>query len=392
MAGPKIPTTKELTEQNVANYESKINQTVPLTPQAFARVISAAQSMSGTGLFKYGADRTKENLAITASIEGLSNIGREHGVFQKQAQACNLRIQLEASPATEVDATNKFTGDANGEEYTPDASGQEDGGFIELSVTADDPGTQGNLSVDDTLTIRTQVPGVSRSAVVIEVVKLGTNLEETETYRARVLFEIRTQGGGGNAADFKRWAELVPGVKRAYPYSGRPLSQGTLQPIERSVFVEAQEALAVDGIAPPELLADVRESITRNAESSKTNQPLGLTDETLFVVSIFRSEFFVEIRGFDVEASKIFQAKLDIETELERYFRSLFPFVDSVDPPVDQNNKITTLTVSTTVQDILNTVGGTATSIGVGQFEGVFFSFFTLNQGQLAKLGSVNYA
>jgi hypothetical protein len=392
MPGPKIPTTKEVTETNVANYEAAINQTVPLTNQAFARVQSAAQAMNHTGLYKYGADAVKENLALTASKSGLTVIGKEHNVFQKGAVSAVLKVRIPAAPGTVITAANKYIGFANGEFYTPDADGVEEDGFVIHNVTADDPGDAGNLSVGAQVTLQNQVPGAGRSGDVIEVVTLGVEEEELETFRARVLFEIRTQGGGGNAADYKRWGELVPGVKRCYPYSGRPLILGTVFPIERTVFVEVEESVAVDGIAPQIILDDVRESIERNAEDGKTNQPLGLTNETLWVESIYRDQFFVEIRGFDVEESKVFQAKQDIETEIDRYFRSLFPFVDSVDPPADQNNIITTLTVSTRVQDILNTVGGTATSIGVGPAEDVFFATFTLNQGQTAKLGLVKYA
>jgi hypothetical protein len=388
----KIPTTKEVTQTNVSNYEAAINQNVPLTPQAFARVISAAQAMSHTGLYKYGADREKENFAISASVEGLTVIGAEYSTPRKGATSARLKVRYPAAPDTVIPATSKYVGTANGELYTPDADGFEVGGFVEQDITADEPGTAANLALDAQVVLQNQVPGAGRSGDVIEILAEGTEQEEVETWRARILFEIRTQGGGGNAADFKRWAELVPGVKRAYPYSGRPLATPPVKPIERSIFVEVEASLQSDGIPSQTILDAVRESITRNAETSKTNQPLGLTDETLWVEPIFRSEFFVEIRGLDIEASKEFQAKQDIETEIERYFRSLFPFVDSVDPPADKNDTVTSLTVSTRVQDILNTVGASATAVGTGPSPGVFFTLFTLNQGQLAKLGAIAYA
>lgn len=392
MAGPQIPTTKELTEQNIANYEAAVGQTVPLNKQALMRQLAAAQATSHTGLYKFGWDRQKENLAISASIDGLTDIGSDHGVIQKPAQSAVFNIRGQAAPSTVIPATNAFIGDANGERYTPDAEGVEAGGYIDMTVTADDTGTEGNLNVGENMTLENQVAGAGRSFDIIEIVQLGTNKEETETYRQRVLFEIRTQGGGGNAADYKRWGELVAGVKRCYPYSGRPIGAGIAKPVERSVFVEVETFLQSDGIPTQTILDAVRESITRDAEDGKTNQPLGLTDGTLYVPAIFRTAFFVEIRGIDVEASKEFAAKQDIETEVDRYFRSLYPFVDSVDPPSAQNNIITSLTVSTTVQSVLSSYGGSAAFIGVGIAPSTFFSTYTLNQGQTAKNGGITYA
>lgn len=387
-----IPTTKQATENNIAKYESALNKSVPLTPQAFLRVIAAAASMNHTGLYKYGADRVKENLAISASEEGLTVLGAEYSTPRKGETPARLKTRIPADPGTVILATNKYVGTANGELYTPDADGIEAGGFIEQDLTADDSGTNGNLGIDAGLTLQSHVPGAGRSADVIEVLALGTEQEELETWRARILFEIRTQGGGGNAADYKRWGELVPGVKRCYPYSGHPADHGTPKPIERTVYVEVETSLQVDGIADQTILDAVRESITRNAETHKTNQPLGLTDETLWIASIYRTDFFVEIRGLDIDPAREYQAKLDIETAVETYFRSLYPFVDSVDAPTDQFDTITSLTVSTTVQNILNTVGGSATFVGVGPAPSVFFAFFTLNQGQTAKNGGIAYA
>jgi hypothetical protein len=387
-----IPTTKQVTETTVANFEAAINQKVPLTPQAFLRVLAAASAMNHTGLYKFGADRVKENLAVSASEEGLTVLGAEYSTPRKGETPAQLKVRIPADPGTVIPATNKYVGTANGELYTPDADAAETGGFIEQDITADDPGTNGNLGIGANLTLQNHVPGAGRSADVIEVLALGTEQEELETWRARILFEIRTQGGGGNAADYKRWSELVPGVKRAYPYSGHPPDHGMPVPIERTVYVEVETSLHVDGIADPTILAAVRESITRNAETGKTNQPLGLTDETLWLASIYRTLFFVEVRGLDIDPTREFDAKADIATNVDAYFRSLYPFVPSVDPPADQFDTITSLTVSTTIQDVLNTYGGSASFIGVGLAPDTFFSFYTLNQGQTAKTGGIKYA
>ena len=65
-----IPTTQQVKDQNLANYESKLNQTSPLTDKAFLRVQSAVEALIFTILFKLIADRAKQALAITATEDG----------------------------------------------------------------------------------------------------------------------------------------------------------------------------------------------------------------------------------------------------------------------------------------------------------------------------------
>jgi uncharacterized phage protein gp47/JayE len=385
-----IPSTKSIADANVARYEAKINQNAPLVDKAFIRVQSVVEAIIATGHYKLGVSAAKQNLALTADFDALVNLGTEYGVPYKYATAANLTVETSATGGVQILQSNVAIGDSNGVRYPVDADATESGGVIVNTITAETTGVIGNLEIGDTGSWQTGVSGASREWSVTAINQLGTEDEDIEVYRARVLAEIRTVGGGGNAVDYRRWAEAVEGVLRAYPYAGNPTGPTTSVPGERTVYVEAQTALDPDGIASTALLATVRDEITTDPVTGLARQPLGMTDETLYVESITRTTFDVTITGLVVDASKETAAKAEITTELDRYFRASLPFVDGVDVPADRNDTITAVTVSTSVQGVLTKYGATAQGVTLIKAAAVVVEYL-LSQGEMAKLGTVNY-
>ena len=149
--GQNIPTTNEMKEQNLANLESRLGQNAPLANKAFLRVIAIMEALQYTSLFKFGANRVKQNLALTATDEGLGKLGVEYGVTRKAAEAAVLTISLPGTNGTPIPATVDFIGDANGVRYFPNSSSVIAGGFAVFDVTAEETGVVGNLQVGDTL-------------------------------------------------------------------------------------------------------------------------------------------------------------------------------------------------------------------------------------------------
>ena len=139
-------------------------------------------------------------------------------------------------------------------------------------------------------------------------------------------------------------------------------------------------------------MAEVRQSITADPETGIARQPLGLTDDTLFVESITRLSFFITVVNLTVDPSLDAQVKSDIEAALTQHFRSLRPFVEGLDPEFDRNDVITDLTISEVVQNVLFTFNASS--------DGVAFSFsfvlpnisrYVLQPGETTKLGDTQY-
>lgn len=387
----KIPTTQELSDAHLARLEGILGQDSPINDKAFLRVLAATEAGLDIGHYKYAADAALQSFALTATNEGLDRIGLDNNTPRKQAQSAIFTATLPATTGTTIPATADFIGDANGIRYRPEAAVVAVAGVATLSLRCTETGVAGNLEVSDTLSISSQIAGAETVATITVVDQLGVDKETDSEYRPRVLFAQRAVTGGGNATDHKIWAEAVTGVRRAFPYSGRPPSEGTSYPGDRTVYVEATTTIDADGIAPVSLLNDVRDAINTDPDTGEIRAILGLTDDTLWVESIIRTSIFVTINDLDVSAEKEAALKSDLDSACDLYFRSIAPFVDGVDVPQERTDSITNLSLSEVVQDVLYSYGATAQGIGFGLVVGVFIPLYFLNPGELTKLGGITY-
>ena len=389
----QIPTTQEIFDAALANIEGRINQTSPLLQRAFNRVISAAIALVITGLYKYGAERAAQSLAVTATGSDLENIGADRGINIQDAVAAVITADLPGTNGTVIPATASFTAASNGLRYFPDASVVVSGGVAALSLTCEQTGAVGNLEVSDTFSIGAQIAGASSVATVTGTTTTGADKEQQETYRASVLTAQRVTTGGGNYADYRIWSEETPGVRRAYPYAGRPIGDPEVtEPPERTVYVEAQIAIDPDGIAPPSLLDDVRDTITTDPITGFERQPMGLTDDTLFVESITRLGVFVEVQDLAVDPTKEVQAKQDIEDALDLYFSSVLMFVIGLDFEGDRNDTLSIASIGGVVDDALRTTGGSISSVRFGFTASFLETRYQLQPGELVKTDTISYA
>jgi len=223
--GVIVPTTAEITAQNITNFETKIGQTVPINDKAFLRVLAAVEGGLSTMHNRYAVDRILQTLALTATGDDLDRIGTNYGVYRKAAVSFVGVISQPATAGTSIPITVDYVSDASGIRYYVNvASPAAAGGFTLVSVTAETSGADGNLSASDTLTIGYQVAGItSTTATYSSTTTTGTDRETDDVYRRRILTEIRTVGGGGNGADYRTWAEEVTGVYRVFPFAGAPV-------------------------------------------------------------------------------------------------------------------------------------------------------------------------
>ena len=382
-----IPTVQQIVNDTIAKFEAKLNQTVPDNDKSFINVLSVLLGILFKSLYNFGVDRAKQNLWTTATGQGLDDLGAEIDLPRKVAVATVLTITLPGTNGTIIAATNDFVGDSNGVRYQVDASATVTGGIATLSVTAQQVGVIGNLNNGETLTIGTQVAGAETIATVTATTTTGAEKETDDNYRLRGLDKIRAPGGGGNAADYRNWSQEVEGVRRAYPYAGNPFTISAPSfPPQRTVYVESTTAIDAEGIPPQSLLDQVRDSITTDPETGLSRQPLGLTDDTLFVEPIRRTSFFVQITGLDVDAAIVATVKTEIETQLKAYFRGISPFVDGVDAVTERDDKITDATVSNVVQDVVSSNGGTIQSVAFDITFGTSTPEYQLGPGETAKV------
>jgi len=387
-----IPTLQELSAAHLARLESQLGQSAPTNDKAFLRILALSEAAQDIGLYKYAADRAKQNLAITATGADLDRLGQNEGVIRKTATTAQVTATLTATTGTVIPSTIDFIADANGLLYRPIADVTAVANVATLTLQCRESGVAGQLEIGDTLEIASQISGANTTATVTAIVTIGLDAESDADYRPRVLFAQRAITGGANATDHKIWSEEVTGVKRAFPYSGRPADEGTSYPGDRQVYIEATSDIDADGYAPAWLLDDVRQAINYDPDTGESRAPLGLTDATLFLRSISRTTMHTEIRDLVVDSDKEAACKADITTALTLYYDSVVPFVDGVDLPQERSDTITSMSVGNVVQDVLSAYGATASSVGFGIVVGVFLTQYVLGTGELCKIGTVTYA
>jgi len=390
-----IPILKTVADSNLNRFQSKLNQISPLNDKSFLRTLSVNEATIAISLYKYAAERAQQNLTASATGEDLVKIGNNYGLPKKLATPTILTFTLPGTNGVLISANKVFVGDSNGANYIPTTDNLIIGGIATIQAIAEIPGESGNLNVPNTLTISTQVAGAETVATVITIDgpgdQTGTEEETDPEYRVRISDKERSDGGGGNTADYRNFAQETPGVVRAYPYTGRPVDDPAAGPPSRTVYIEASTSIDVDGIAPASLLTDARGFITTDPITGLARQPLGLTDDTLFVQSIIRTTIFIEIRNFESDPVKELQIKADISTALTNYFLQIEPFVDGLDADFERNDLITDLTVSAIVQDVLEAGEASATGVGFGLSLGSFLASFQLDPGERTKIGTITY-
>lgn len=243
----QIPTTKEVVDIFIDNFEAAFGQTIPIQAKAFLRVLAATEGMSFTQLYKYGIERALQNFALTATGSDLDEIGNEYGVTRKEGTYARFNVDVNtpggASIVTYAEGLD-LIGDSNGKDYEVEEELTTSLLINTLKIIARETGTESNLVVGDTLTFVNPPVGSESVATVSSITEDAIDDEDDEEYRRRVLNEIRTVGGGGNYADYRRWAEQATRVYRAFPYSGKPnawkvvnLIGGTFQASTKYIFL-----------------------------------------------------------------------------------------------------------------------------------------------------------
>ncbi|MHA1287293.1 MAG: baseplate J/gp47 family protein, partial [Candidatus Thorarchaeota archaeon] len=219
----RIPTTQQIFDRIISNFEVALGQTIPEADKAFIRVLAGVESLNFTTLAKYASERSFQNFALTATGKDLDIIGIEYDVIRKAATATKLRLTAIADGAYTVEAGSILAGDDNGVRYLTDSLLSGGAGNFNVEVTSATLGSETVLEAGATLQFEGSITNVQSEAVVFQTTVRGEDVESDEAYRQRILAEIRTVGGGGNGVDYKRWSEEVIGVATAYPYAGKSL-------------------------------------------------------------------------------------------------------------------------------------------------------------------------
>lgn len=390
----QTPTTQEVGDNLIAQLEAELNQTIPLLPKSFMRVL--AKSLAGVFilLYKYGGWVALQSFVGTASIDESEINGVSVSPLKEWGRLVgagdpNPGVQAELSVAIVVTsqggtlpAGTQLVGQDNGVTYLTTAAVSLNAGAVVGTVRAsadqsggDGSGAIGNLDPAAIVSFVNPLAGVRREAVVTAVTVTGADAEATAAYRQRVLDRFQQRPQGGAYADYRTWGMTVPGIANIYPYTSS--TPGIVD-----IYVEASDL--TDGIPTSAQLDAVEAAINYDSAGLATRRPAGAL---LNVAAITRTGFTVEIDGLVVDNTA--QVQADITSAVEEYFLGREPFIVGLSP-LPRKDRITDSGVTAIVEDIVSAAGGVFDDV-ILEESATPFSLRALGEGEKAKATSVSF-
>lgn len=213
---PSRPTLEELRSRIAADIESDLEGTDALLARSLEAVLTdslAGLSHEMHGLIEWAM---KQIFPETAAREYAIAHAAPYGITPRPAQQAEGEIEL-----TGVDGETSPAGTlwqrADGTVFVQDADATIVAGEANAGVTAQLPGSAGNVAAGVTLSLVSPVSGIAQDAVVASGgISDGVDEESLPSLVYRLLLRRQSQPQGGGIDDYKRWALEVPGVTAAW--------------------------------------------------------------------------------------------------------------------------------------------------------------------------------
>lgn len=386
--------TRELNATIIAQLEADLNQTIPLLPLAFNRVIAKVLAGTTVLLFQYGDWISLQHFVRFASAKLVTVGSRTYVPLFEWGEMVGIGLPVPATQAELELTVNGHTGGGSLPAGTPFQGVTNGVTYISLSTTVinaptvtvrvraqadqaggDGSGVVGNLVIGDPVSFVNPPAFVTRDTVVESVLVTAAEQEDTELYRQRIIDFFQKRPEGGALLDYRIWAVEVAGIVSAYPYTGIPA--GTVR-----VFAEATVASSgsADGIPTQAQLEAVKDSIELDEEGLASRRPVGVLTA---VQAIARQAFTVTVTALSVSADQLADVQADITAEITKYFLDREPFIPGVSA-LPRKDAITKSALVGRVQDIVEAAGGSFGTVNFDSGGGNLIKF-TLGVGQKAK-------
>lgn len=392
------PTTKEISDNIIAQLEASLNQTIPLLPKSFLRVLAKALAGVFVLLYKYGGFMFLQIFVRTASanettvngrvLTPLKEWGRLIGVGDPaQATNAELFIDITVENQTGVLPSNtQLVNTTNGVTYITIGAVPLNAPVVNATIRAASDqaggggsGAIGNLDPGAIVSFANPLANVARNAVVVSQTVTGADGESIDAYRERIIDRFQKRPQGGAYADYEQWGEEPAGIINVYPYTSDC-------PGQVDVYVEAtpESSGDPDGIPTAAQLQEVLDSIELDQEGRATRRPANALANTF---PITRTGFDVRVTGLMVD--NLADVQQTIVTAVEEYFLDRDPFIEGLSI-LPRKDRITRSGVAGVVDDIVSANGGIFSSVIVTQ-AGVNIELYGLGIGEKSKASTVTF-
>jgi uncharacterized phage protein gp47/JayE len=216
-----IPSLKDLVERARQSYRNNMPGSDawiwPNNVNPSAKVIGGLTHE----VFGFADYIQRQKFALTADGENLDLHGEELGLARRPTSPARFFLDIVAAAAISIAVGATFRR-GDGVEYLATAGGSTTGAdTVSIEVISATEGANVTPIAGTSLEIINGVTGDDNATAVVAdgAIAPGLDVEDDETFRARILFRKRNPPHGGSAADYVLWASEVPGVSF---YQDRP--------------------------------------------------------------------------------------------------------------------------------------------------------------------------
>jgi uncharacterized phage protein gp47/JayE len=394
------PTTAALAANIQNQIGATLAQTVPILPRAFINVLAKVLAAVTVILWKYCGFIFLQLFVAYASAELTTVNGKQFRPLVEWGRLIGVGDPLPAVPAQlqinvtvtaqvgSLAANTYLLFPPTGVIYRTVAPVPLNAPTVPVTILAvstqkggDGSGAIGNLQPGDVVEFSNTPLNMLAKAPVVAQLATGTEAEDIELYRARIISRFQSKPQGGAPDNYRTWAG-VPGILAVYPYRGFPG--------EVDVYVEATVASSgnPDGIPAQAQLDAVLDAIEKvdPVTGLATRRPV---NAAVNVLPIKRTGFDLVVVALDTPNRATTQGL--IAAGVDEHLRSLEPFIKGLSGD-SRKDRVAQFSVAAVVDGVVAAAGGTVASVVLLE-NGTPLTARNLAAGEKAKLaGTPTYS
>ncbi len=206
------PTLAEIRARIQADLNERANGGTPYLRRAFEYVLAWAVAAVVHDLHGHIAYGVIQLLPTDCDETQLAQWGQMLSVPRKQPTAATSPGYTFTGTNATVIPEGTVIAVGGSVRYLTTAEGVVSSGTATVAVEAEDVGLAGNTDAATPGALVSGVTGIQAAGVFATAATGGTDLEDVEVWRERILVRIRTTPRGGTSADYEVWARETPGV------------------------------------------------------------------------------------------------------------------------------------------------------------------------------------
>jgi len=378
MAMPAIPTAKEVRDRIKSDLETAFNQTTPILPKAFNKIIAGA--LSGLIILAYHAILWvyAQIFPDKADIEALVLLGKLVNITRRAAVKSVLQADVFGTDGGTVAEGTRFTG-SNGITYSVTSGGtigSVTSGKFSCELTALIAGDAGNLANGESLSIVSSDPFLTGVATVTSTVTSGDDQESVEQFRVRVVIRYKKRFTGGSPADYELWGLETPHFVWVAPYTHNTLPN--------TVIVYGKVDNQTDGIPTSAQLLALVGYLSTDPTTGKRNRKPTTDDLDARPISRFLLDIEIQIKGASAAL------KASIQSAVDQYVESREPYDEGVS--AEDVSAVTDSGVSRVADELASDQNATVLQVTITEtLTGTVTNNYLLYGGEFAKMNSLTF-